>query len=289
MSAPIMNAPATKSPAMKTPATNAPNMWNAAPRPLRRGRADTLTDISAMVGRELRRTLRSVDGLITAFAIPVSIMLVFVVIFGGAIQQDGGYVNYVVPGTLILCLGFGSAATAVSVAQDMKSGTIDRFKTLPIFGSSVLFGHVIASVVRNLAAIVPVIGVALLLGWRPAADLGGWTQAIAFAVLVILAFTWLACAAGLVLSVDAAASINFVFLFLPYVSSGFVPVDTMPTWLHGFADHQPYTPIIETLRDVLTGTSPDAGVIWPALAWLTGILVVGYAAAAWLYRTRVAK
>ncbi|HEY5221765.1 MAG TPA: ABC transporter permease [Microbacteriaceae bacterium] len=274
---------------MSTTIRNRPTTWNAPPRPLKSGLAGALTDISAMVGRELRRTLRSVDGLITAFAIPVSIMLVFVVIFGGAIQKDGGYVNYVVPGTLILCLGFGSAATAVAVAQDMKSGTIDRFKTLPIFGSSVLFGHVIASVVRNLAASVPVVGVALLLGWRPAADFGGWIAAIAFAVLVILAFTWLACAAGLVLSVDAAASINFVFLFLPYVSSGFVPVDTMPAWLRGFADHQPYTPIIERLRDLLTGTNPDAAAIWPALTWLAGILMVSYAAAASLYRSRVAK
>jgi ABC-2 type transport system permease protein len=242
-----------------------------------------------MVGREVRRTLRSVDGLVTAFAIPVSIMLVFVVIFGGAIQHDGHYVDYVVPGTLILCLGFGSAATAVADAQDMKSGTLDRFKTLPIFGPSVLFGHVAASVARNIAASIPVVGVALLLGWRPAADLAGWLGTIAFAVLVIVAFTWLACAAGLVLSVDAAASINFVFLFMPYVSSGFVPVDTMPAWLRGFADHQPFTPIIETLRDLLTGVPVPAVTMWPALAWLVGILVVSYVAASVLYRIRIAK
>jgi ABC-2 type transport system permease protein len=251
--------------------------------------AAPLTDIGAMVGREVRRTLRNVDGLVTSFVIPVSVMLVFVVIFGGAIQHDGHYVDYVVPGTLILCLGFGSAATAIAVAQDMKTGTIDRFKTLPIFGPSVLFGHVAASVARNIAASIPVVGVALLLGWRPAADLAGWIGTIAFAVLVIVAFTWLACAAGLVLSVDAAASINFVFLFLPYVSSGFVPVDTMPAWLRGFADNQPFTPIIETLRDLLSGTPVQAGTIWPALAWLAGILVVSYVAASVLYRIRLAK
>jgi ABC-2 type transport system permease protein len=251
--------------------------------------AAPLTDIGAMVGREVRRTLRSVDGLVTSFVIPVSVMLVFVLIFGGAIQHDGHYVDYVVPGTLILCLGFGSAATAIAVAQDMKTGTIDRFKTLPIFGPSVLFGHVAASVARNIAASIPVVGVALLLGWRPAADLAGWIGTIAFAVLVIVAFTWLACAAGLVLSVDAAASINFVFLFLPYVSSGFVPVDTMPAWLRGFADNQPFTPIIETLRDLLSGTPVQAGTIWPALAWLAGILVVSYVAASVLYRIRLAK
>jgi ABC-2 type transport system permease protein len=244
------------------------------------------TDIIAMSGRELRRTLRSVDSLVTAFAIPVSIMLVFVVIFGGAIQSDGDYVNYVVPGTLVLCLGFGSAATAVAVAQDVSSGTVNRFKTLPVLGSAVLHGHVVASVLRNLAACVPVLGVALLLGYRPEAGFGGWVAALLFVVLMILAFTWISALAGLFLSVDAASSINFVFLFLPYVSSGFVPVDTMPGWLRGFADHQPYTPIIETLRDLLSGTAPGS-TLWVALAWLAGILLVGVLGAALAFRRRV--
>jgi len=250
--------------------------------------SSALSDIGTMVAREIRRTTRSVDGLITSFVIPVSIMLVFVVVFGGAIQQDGHYVGYVVPGTLILCLGFGSASTAVGVAQDMTSGTIDRFKTLPMFGPSVLFGHVVASVLRNLAACVPVVGVALLLGWRPAASFSGWAAAIGFAVLVILAFTWLSCLAGLTLSVDAAASINFVFLFLPYISSGFVAVDTMPGWLRGFADHQPYTPIIETLRDLLNGVTPG-GTLWAALAWLVGVLVVSYVGAVLVYSRKTAR
>jgi ABC-2 type transport system permease protein len=138
----------------------------------------------------------------------------------------------------------------------------------------VLHGHVISSVLRNLAACVPVLGVALLLGYRPRAGLGGWVFALLFVVLIVLAFTWLSALAGLFLSVDAAASVNFVFLFLPYVSSGFVPVDTMPAWLRGFAEHQPYTPIIETLRDLLSGTAPGS-TLWVALAWLGGILLVG--------------
>lgn len=251
------------------------------------GFSTAFTDVGAMAARELRRTLRSVDAIVTALVIPVSIMLVFVVVFGGAIQQDGGYINYVVPGTLILCAGFGSASTAIAVAQDMKSGTINRFKTLPIFGPSVLVGHVVSSVVRNLVASALVTAVALALGFRPHAELAGWIGAAAFLVLVILAFTWLSCAAGLVLSVDAAGSINFVFLFLPYISSGFVATDTMPDWLGGFAKYQPYTPIIETLRAVLNGTDPGAQ-LWPALAWLVGILVVGYVASVTLYRRRTA-
>lgn len=255
-------------------------------RTKKRGLGTSLADVVAMSGRELRRTLRSVDALITAFAIPVSIMLVFVVIFGGALESDGDYVNYVVPGTLVLCLGFGSAATAVAVAQDVTSGTVNRFKTLPILGSAVLHGHVISSVLRNLAACIAVLGVALLLGYRPEAGFGGWLAALLFVVLMILAFTWLSTLAGLFLSVDAAASINFVFLFLPYISSGFVPVGTMPAWLRGFAQHQPYTPIIETLRDLLSGRAPG-GTLWVALAWLAGILVVGIVGSALAFWRRV--
>jgi ABC-2 type transport system permease protein len=240
----------------------------------RQGPASAISDIVAMSGREIRRTLRSVDSLVTAFAIPVSIMLVFVVIFGGAIQSDGDYVNYVVPGTLVLCLGFGAASTATAVAQDVATGTVNRFKTLPVLGSAVLHGHVVASLLRNLAACIPVLGVALALGFRPAADLAGWIGVVLFGALIILAFTWLSVLVGLLLSVDAASSISFVFLFLPYLSSGFVPVHTMPAWLHGFAEHQPYTPIIETLRDLMDGTSPGA-TLWAGLAWLAGILLVG--------------
>ncbi|PJJ61595.1 ABC transporter permease [Compostimonas suwonensis] len=261
-----------------------------APRPRARTprRLSAIGDVSAMSGREFRRTIRSVDALVTALAIPVSIMLVFVVVFGGAIQQDGGYIDYVVPGTLILCAGFGSASTAIAVAQDMTTGTIDRFKTLPIYGASVLVGHVLASVMRNLVASALVIGVALALGFRPSADLGSWVLAILFLSLVIVAMTWVACAAGLVLSVDAAGSINFVFLFLPYLSTGFVEVDTMPEWLRGFAEYQPYTPIIETLRSLLTG-SPMGGYGWQAIAWLLGLLVVGYVCASVTFRRRTAR
>lgn len=247
-----------------------------------------LNDIGAMVGRETRRLLRSVDALVTALAIPVSIMLVFVVVFGGAIESDGSYINYVVPGVLILCTGFGSAATAVSVAQDMHSGTFDRFKTMPIFGPAVLFGHVVASVVRNLVASAAVFGVALLLGFRPDATADRYILAALYLVLLITAFTWLSCAAGLLLSVDAAGSLNFVFLFLPYVSSGFVATNTMPAWLQGFATYQPFTPIIETLRSLLAGT-PMGWYGWAAILWLGGIGLVSCVAATMIHRKRTAR
>lgn len=254
----------------------------------RRTPATALRDVRTMVGRETRRQLRSIDGLITAFVLPVMIMLVFVVIFGGAISDDGDYINYVVPGVLVMCLGFGSATAAVGVAQDMTSGTIDRFKTLPIFGPSALWGHVVASVARNLVSAVVVVGVALALGFRPDAGLGDWAWLVAFAVLAVLTFTWLSVTLGLVLSVEASQSVNFIFLFVPYLSSGFVPIDTMPSWLHGFAEHQPFTPIIESFRGLLAG-APDATTIVTAVAWLVGFLVASCAVGSVLYRRRTAR
>lgn len=243
------------------------------------------TDVGAMIARELRRSVRSFDMLFTALALPALIMCIFVIIFGGAAERDGRYIQYVVPAILILCAGFGSAVTAVTVAKDMREGIIDRFRTMPIFGGAVLVGHVVASVLRNLAASAVVIGVALLLGFRPDADAVHWLLAALYLVLAILAFTWVCCAAGLLLSEEGAGSLNFVFLFLPYVSSGFVPVDTMPAWLRGFANTEPFTPITETMRDLLNNVSPGANG-WLALAWLGGILVVGYAAALILFRVR---
>ncbi len=254
-------------------------------RPAVRGNvvSHAFVDAGAMVGRELRRTVRSVDSLVSALAIPVCIMLVFVVVFGGAIDDAGNYINYVVPGTLVLCVGFVSASTTVSVAQDKTSGTIDRFKTLPIFGASPMIGHVASSIIRNLATTIVVIGVALLLGFRSNADAAGWIAAVAFLIYAIIGFTWISCAAGLALSVEAAGSVNFVFLFLPYLSSGFVSIDSMPDWLQGFARNQPFTSIIETTRGLLGGTDVGPSV-WPATAWIAGLIVVGYAASVYLYR-----
>ncbi|MBD5786545.1 ABC transporter permease [Cellulosimicrobium terreum] len=253
------------------------------------GPTSALRDVRTMVTRETRRQLRSVDGLITALVLPVAIMLVFVVIFGGAISGGSGdYIDYVVPGVLIMCLGFGSATAATAVSQDMTSGTIDRFKTLPIFGPSSLWGHVIASVARNLVSATVVVGVAIALGFRPDADPLGWVAVVAYAAFAVLAFTWLSAMLGLVMSVEASQQVTMIFLFVPYLSSGFVPVDTMPTWLHGFAEHQPFTPIIETMRGLLSG-SVDGTTAAAAIAWLTGTLVVSCVAGSVLYRRRTAR
>ena len=252
----------------------------ATPRPL--------LDIDVMVRRELRRAVRSFDMLITALALPVLIMLVFVIVFGGAAEHDGNYITYVVPAILILCAGFGSAITAVTVAKDMKEGIIDRFRTMPIFGGSVLVGHVVASVLRNLCSGAIVVAVAIGLGFRPTADPVHWIALILFLVLAISAFTWLCAAAGMLLSEEAAGSVNFVFLFLPYISSGFVPVATMPVWLRGFANHEPFTPIIETVRAlVMNGNPGNDG--WLAIAWLVGLGLAGFIATLILFRRRVAR
>lgn len=250
-----------------------------------RGRPRPLGDTARLVGRELRRTLRSFDSLISSLVLPTIIMLVFTEIFGGAVNRSGHYVDYVAPGVLILCVGMGASFTAVSVAQDMAAGVVDRFKTLPIFGPAVLLGHVLAGVLRNLVACVPVVLVAVALGYRPSADGAHWVLVWPYLALVALVFTWITCFAGLVLSVDAASTVNFVFLFVPYMSSGFVPVSTMPDWLQGFARHQPFTPIIETLRGLLSG-SVDAGTMWQAFAWLGGLGVAAVAASVIMYRRR---
>ena len=176
-------------------------------------------DARVMMCRELRRATRSIDSMLTGMMLPVMILTLFVFVFGGAINTGSKYINYVVPGIILLCAGFGSAATAVSVAQDKESGTIDRFRTMPILGSAVLIGHVASSLVRNLVAAMIVVGVAIAYGFRPTTSPTAWLLAIGLVVLYVLAFTWLSCAVGLLVSPDAANGLTFVLLFLPYVSS----------------------------------------------------------------------
>ncbi len=241
------------------------------------------------IGRGLRHSLRDVEALIMAIVLPVLLMLIFTFIFGGAIDPSGQYVTYVVPGIILLCAGFGAAGTAVGVAQDMTTGIIDRFRTMPIRGAAVVTGHVVASLVRNLVATAVVIGIALLVGFRPQAGPLAWLAAIGLIGLYILAITWLSAALGLVVgSVEAAGAVTFGFLFLPYVSSAFVPTETMPGALQWVARNQPVTPVIETLRALLTGTPVGASAWW-ALGWCLLILTISYAWASWLFRRKTAR
>jgi ABC-2 type transport system permease protein len=245
-------------------------------------------DWATMAGRSLRIARRNVDVLLTSLLLPVMLMLLFVYLFGGAIDTGTRYVTYVVPGVLLLCAGFGASMTAVSVTTDMTGGIIDRFRSMDVGGSSVLAGHVAASVVRNLASTVLVFGVAFLIGFRPSAGLLDWLAAAGVLLLFILAISWLAAAVGLLArSPEAAGGFSFLVMFLPYPSSAFVPIDTMPGWIHGFASNQPVTPVIETLRGLLLGL-PVGSSPARAVAWCLGILVASVAASGVLFRRRTA-
>jgi len=256
--------------------------------------AHAIADAGVMVRRCMRRSLRDPEAFFTALTLPVVLLLMFVYVFGGAISHGGNYANYVVPGLIVLCAGFGAGTTAVAVATDMSGGIVDRFRSMPIASSAILFGHVTASVARNLTATTLVVGAGLLVGWHPTASPSSWVAAAALIVLFIFALSWLAAAVGLLAgSPEAANAFTFVLMFLPYVSTAFVPARTMPSVLRGFADHQPFTPIIETMRGLWMGhTTTGASVGHEALiavGWSVGLLLVAGATAAWLFRHRTAR
>lgn len=250
---------------------------------------DTALDTRVMVTRSVRRSLRDPEAFFTALMLPVILMILFVYVFGGALHTGTSYVDYVVPGLIVLCAGFGAGTTATAVAQDMTNGIVDRFRSMPVAHSSVLTGHVMASLLRNLLATVLVIGVGVAVGWRPSGSALDWVAALGLVVLFIFALSWLAAAAGLLAgSPEAANSLTIVLMFLPYVSTAFVPVDTMPWWLRGFANHQPMTPVIETLRGLWMGTPLQHQPVW-ALVWCLGMLMVSSAAASMLFTRRTAR
>ncbi len=239
-----------------------------------------------MAGRCIRLSSRNIDALVTSLMLPIMLMLVFVYLFGGAIDTGTEYVTYVVPGVILLCAGFGSATTAVTVSQDMTGGIVDRFRSMDVGGAAIVAGHVAASALRNAASTVLVFGVAFAIGFRPHAAPLDWLAAVGVLLAFVLAVSWLAAAIGLIAtSPEAANGFTFVIMFLPYASSAFVPVDTMPSWIQGFARHQPVTPVIESLRGLLLGT-PVGSDPWTALAWCAGILAVSVAAAGVLFRRR---
>ncbi|MFF4393429.1 ABC transporter permease [Streptomyces sp. NPDC001552] len=239
-----------------------------------------------LAGRNLRISSRRPDALIAALMLPVMLMLIFVYFFGGAIDTGTAYVTYVVPGAMLLCAGFGAASTAVSVSEDMRDGVIDRFRSLDVGSIPILAGHVAASVVRNLVSTTLVLAVAVAIGFRPQAGPAAVLAAAGLLLTYITAISWLAAALGLLAkSPEAAGGFTFLMMFLPYPSSAFVPIETMPGWLHGFADHQPLTPVIESLRALLLA-QPAGNAPWVALTWCAGITAVAMALAAVLFRSR---
>ena len=249
-------------------------------------RSRTVADSRMLIVRAMRLSLRNVDALITAFALPVMLMLMFVYLFGGAIQTGGRYVDYVVPGVLLVCVGFGSGTTAVTVASDLTGGIVDRFRSMDVRGEALINGHVVASVARNLLSAVLVFGVAFAIGFRSPADLGHWLGAAGILALFVLALSWLAATIGILArSPEAANGMTFLISFLAYPSSAFVPIHTMPSWLRGFASNQPITAVIDTIRALLTNTSPGAAA-WHAVVWSVGIIAGSVVLAGVLFRRR---
>jgi ABC-2 type transport system permease protein len=253
--------------------------------------AHAISDSRAMTGRCLRRSLRDPEAFFTALTLPIVLLLLFVYVFGGALSGGGSYVDYIVPGLIVLCAGFGAGTTAVAVATDMSNGIVDRIRSMPVFGSSLLVGHVVASLARNLVATALVLVVGLSIGWRPTTSFLDWAAAIGMILLFITAISWLAAAVGLLArSAEAATAFTMVLMFVPYVSTAFVPADTMPAALEAFAKYQPFTPIIETMRGLWMGSTSTGAPVGReaaiAVAWCVAILAVSAVVAARLFRER---
>ncbi|MBF6364856.1 ABC transporter permease [Nocardia puris] len=246
-------------------------------------------DTTYLLGRSLRHVTRSMDTIITTAITPIVMMLLFVYVFGGAIETGtDSYVQYLLPGILLITIASGISYTAYRLFMDMKNGIVERFQSMPIARSSILWAHVLTSLVANLISLVVVILVAVLLGFRSSANITAWLAVGAILLLFTLALTWLAVIPGLTASTpDGAGAFSYPLVFLPFVSSAFVPTDTMPGPVRAFAEHQPATSIVDTIRNLLTEQPVGSGV-WVALAWCVGILVVAYAVAMTTYRRKIA-
>ena len=256
------------------------------PAAARTGREPAWSEARTMTLRALRLSLRNPEAMMTALMLPILLMLMFRYLFGGAIHTGIHYVNYVVPGVLLVCVGFGSATTAVNVAHDLTSGIIDRFRSMDVRGETLINGHVVASVLRNILSSALVLAVAVAIGFRPHGNPLGWLAAIAILALFVLAISWFAAAIGILAhSPDTAQGITFLISFLPYPSSAFVPIHTMPPFLRAFATNQPVTAVVNAIRALLTG-APAGASVWHSIAWSVAIIVASVALAGGLYRRR---
>jgi ABC-2 type transport system permease protein len=247
------------------------------------------SDTSVMLRRSLRHVTRSLDTIVTVTVMPIAFMLLFVYVLGGAIRAGtDNYVNYLLPGILLIAIASGISYTAFRLFNDLQSGIFERFHSMPIARSSVLWGHVLTSLVSNAISAVVIVGVALLMGFRSSAGVLAWLAVAGILVLFTLALTWIAVIAGLsAKSMDGAVAFSYPVIFLPFVSSAFVPTASMPGPVRAFAQDQPVTSIVNTIR-ALFEQKPVGGEIWIALAWFAGILIIAYALAVAAYRRRLA-
>ena len=246
-------------------------------------------DTAVLLGRSMRHITRSVDTIITVAIMPIALMLLFVYVFGGAIHTGSHqYVNYLLPGILLITIATGISYTAVRLFADLESGIFERFQSMPIARSSVLWAHVLTSVVSNLISLLLVFLVALLVGFRSPAGVLAWLAVAGILVVFTLALTWIAIVAGLsAKTVEGAGAFSYPIIFLPFISSAFVLTGSMPGPVRAFANHQPVTSIVNTIRDLFAQRSVSTD-IWIALAWCVGILIVAYAFAMATYHRKIA-
>jgi len=248
-----------------------------------------LGDTVVLTGRSLKHITRSLDTILTTAVTPIALMLLFVYVLGGAINTGtDSYVSYLLPGILLITIASGIAYTAYRLFLDLQGGIFERFHSMPISRSAVLWAHVLTSLVANLISLAVVVGVALLMGFRSAAGVLSWLAVLGILVLFTLALTWLAVIAGLsAKTVDGASAFSYPLIFLPFISSAFVPTASMPGPVRWFAENQPVTSIVNSVRALFAG-QPVGGELWVALAWCVGILAIGYGFAMLAYRRKLA-
>jgi ABC-2 type transport system permease protein len=246
------------------------------------------SDMRVMLGRSMRHIFRSMDTIITVTIMPIAMMLMFVYVFGGAIKAGtDNYVNYLLPGILLIAIASGIAYTAYRLFLDVQKGIFERFHSMPIRHSAVLWGHVLTSLVSNGISLVVIVLVALLMGFRSPAGVLAWLAVIGILALFTLALTWIAAIAGLsAKTVDGASAFSYPLLFLPFLSSAFVPTETMPAAVRAFAQNQPVTSIVNSIRALLSG-QPVGNELWTALIWCAGVTTVAYFFAMRAYRRRM--
>ncbi len=246
------------------------------------------TDISVMLGRSMRHIFRSMDTIITVCITPIAMMLLFVYVLGGAIQTGtDNYVNYLLPGILLMAIASGISYTAFRLFTDVQRGIFERFHTMPISRSALLWGHVLTSLVSNAISVLVIILVALIMGFQSSAGILSWLAVAGILALFTLALTWVAAIAGLkAKTVDGASAFSYPLIFLPFISSAFVPTESMPPVVRAFAENQPVTSIVNAIRALLSD-QPVGNDIWVALAWCVGILLVAYFFAMRVYKKRV--
>ncbi|GEA87380.1 ABC transporter permease [Cellulomonas cellasea] len=248
-----------------------------------------LADTAVLTGRTLRHVTRSIDTIVTTAVTPIAMLLLFVYVLGGAIRTGSeSYVTYLLPGILVITIASGVAYTAFRLFTDVKSGMFERFQSMPIARSGALWAHVLTSLVANLISLALVVGVALLIGFRSGADVLAWLAVVGILVVLTLALTWVAVIAGLTASsVEGASAFSYPLIFVPFISSAFVPTESMPGPVRWFAENQPVTSIVDTIRALLA-QEPVGTDIVVALAWCVGVLLVAQLAAMATYRRRAA-